>query len=79
MYYETKLEILPECVRADICDIREGTLDKKQRVLRITLDRTLNELEKAALRPCKSIIGVDNCCGYRYAPEIRHSYFYIKL
>jgi hypothetical protein len=79
VYYEAKLELLPKCVREDICDIREGTLDKKHHVLRITLGRTLNELEKAALRTCESIIGVDNCCGFRYAPEIRHSYFYIKL
>ena len=67
---------LPESVKRDVIDFTDCHLKDGRDALRITLDRILTEAEKARMKS-KHIVGVDCLCQYRYAPEIRHSYFYL--
>ena len=69
-------EKLPETVKPCIIDMTECKLKIGKYALRITLDRVLTEQEQAQLVNI-GCLGVGNICYNRYAPEIRHSYFYI--
>ena len=70
------IEKLPETVKQRVIDITECKLKIGKYALRLTLDRVLTETEQDQLVKI-GCLGVGNICYNRYAPEIRHSYFYI--
>ena len=78
----TLVEILPDSVKAGVMDFVAGQVThngKRVSVLRVTLDRLLTDDEKTEMARCRKIFGTNGVCAYKYAPEIRHSYFYIKM
>ena len=78
----TLIEVLPDSVKADVEYFTEGQIThngKRVSVLRVTLDRLLTDDEKTEMAHCRKIFGITGICEYRYAPEIRHSYFYVKM
>ena len=44
---------------------------------RITLGRILGKNEVEKLRKIKKVHIADGICSYKYAPEIKYSYFYL--
>ena len=70
------LELLPETVKQNIIDFTDVTMKTGAAGLRVTLDRLLTETEKQKMKN-KRIVGLDCIATYRYAPEIKKSYFYI--
>lgn len=77
----TKLiDLLPDDVKKDIIDFTDVKLKDGRIATRVVLDRLLTEDEKKYLssgRCKKRILGVDCVAQYRYAPEIKKSYFYV--
>lgn len=73
----TKLiEKLPNSVKSDIIDFTTVKLKTGKIAIRILMDRILTEKEKIQLKK-SGAIGVECIAYYRYAPEIKKSYFYI--
>ena len=70
------MELLPDTVKCDIIDFTPVKLKDGRRAERITLDRLLTPAEKSTMHHTH-ILGVDCVACHRYAPEIKHSYFYI--
>lgn len=73
----TKLiELLPESVKCDIIDFTPVKLKDGRRAERVTLDRILTDVEKSKMKN-PHILGIDCVAAYRYAPELKKSYFYV--
>lgn len=70
------LELLPETVKQNVIDFTDVKMKTGAAGLRVTLDRLLTETEKQKMQN-KRIVGLDCIASYRYAPEIKKSYFYI--
>ena len=70
------IELLPETVKLDIIDFTDVKMKTGAAGLRVTLDRLLTETEKQKMQH-KRIFGLDCIALYKYAPEIKKSYFYI--
>ena len=70
------IELIPDSVKSDIIDFNNVKMKTGAAGLRVTLDRLLTETEKQKMQN-KRIIGLDCIAAYRYAPEIKKSYFYI--
>ena len=70
------LELLPETVKQNIIDFTDVKMKTGAAGLRVTLDRLLTDTEKKKMQN-KRIVGLDCIATYRYAPEIKKSYFYI--
>lgn len=70
------IELLPDTVKCDIIDFTPVKLNDGRNAERITLDRLLTDNEKSMMKS-KHIIGVECVASYRYAPELKKSYFYI--
>lgn len=70
------IELLPETVKKDIIDFTDVKMKTGAAGIRVTLDRLLTETEKQKMQH-KRIMGLDCIAAYRYAPEIKKSYFYI--
>lgn len=74
------IELLPDSVKSDIIDFHDNICitvkGKVYPATRITIDRLLTDSEKKQMQN-KHFIGVDCVCHYRYAPEIKKSYFYV--
>lgn len=74
----TKLiDKLPESVKLDILDFEDVILQDGRDAIRVLMDRILTEEEKSLLAKNKHILGSNCTATYRYAPEIKKSYFYI--
>lgn len=72
----TKLiSYLPDSVKVDVADY-ENMKIKGRNAIRVTLDRLLTDVEKANMSN-RHFVGLDCVCHYKYAPEIKHSYFYV--
>lgn len=71
------IEILPDSVKLDIVDFTSVTLKTGKPAIRIMMDRLLTDSEKDKMRS-KQIIGLDCVAYYKYAPEIKKSYFYLE-
>lgn len=67
---------IPESVKKQIIDFTDVTLKDGRRAVRVTMDRLLTDDEKKKMNG-KKILGLDCVCTYRYAPEIKKSYFYV--
>lgn len=70
------IELLPDTVKKDIIDFSDVRMKDNKPGIRITIDRLLTDSEKANMQN-KRIKGLDCITFYRYAPEIKKSYFYI--
>lgn len=70
------IELLPDTVKKDIIDFSDVRMKDNKPGIRITIDRLLTDSEKANMQN-KRIKGLDCITSYRYAPEIKKSYFYI--
>lgn len=74
----TLIENLPTDVKGSVIDFEDVQLkNPKKDAIRVTLSRLLTDDEKAFMKRNKKIVGVDCVCQYRYAPEIKKSYFYV--
>jgi len=71
-----KFGYIPETVMKDIIDIKPVGLNDGRVSTRVTLDRVITEEEREALNNV-AIVGKDCVAVHRYAPEIKHSYFYV--
>lgn len=73
----TKLiELLPDTVKANVIDFNNVKLKTGEIAIRVTLDRLLTDDEKAKMKS-KKFLGLDCVTYYKYAPEIKKSYFYV--
>lgn len=70
------IEKLPTSVKLDITDFNDVKLKDGRYATRITLGHILTDEEKAKMKN-KHFLGLDCVCYYRYAPELRYSYFYM--
>lgn len=70
------IELLPDSVKVDIIDFANVRMKTGKIGMRVLLDRLLTDDEKREMQS-KYIVGLDCVAVYRYAPEIRYSYFYI--
>lgn len=72
------IEIIPDSVKVDIADFADVRLKTGKMAVRVMLDRLLTEAEQAEISAIKRILWNDTCVAvYKYAPEIRKSYFYV--
>lgn len=71
------LELLPESVKLDIIDFTNVKLKTGGAAVRVTLDRLLTDAEKGKMKN-PHIMGLECVAQYRYAPELKKSYFYVK-
>ena len=73
----TKLiELLPDTVKQDIIDFTDVKMKTGKNGTRVILDRLLTDTEKEQMNN-KHFVGLDCIAVYRYAPEIKRSYFYV--
>ena len=72
----TIIELLPDTVKKDIIDFHDVRMKTGASGIRVTLDRLLTDTEKKKMQN-KRIVGLDCIASYRYAPEIKKSYFYV--
>ena len=70
------IELLPNTVKKDIIDFSDVKMKSGKNGIRVTLDRLLTDTEKQQMNN-KHFIGLDCIAVYRYAPEIKKSYFYV--
>lgn len=71
-----KFGYIPDSVLKDIIDIKPVGLNDGRMSTRVTIDRVITEEEREALDNV-AIVGKDCVAVHRYAPEIKHSYFYV--
>ena len=70
------IELLPNTVKKDIIDFSDVRMKSGKNGIRVTLDRLLTDTEKQQMNN-KHFVGLDCIAVYRYAPEIKKSYFYV--
>lgn len=74
------IERLPDFIKGNVIDFDSVSImvkGKRKRALRVLLDKVLTEEEKESVRCNKHILNIDGIARYRYAPEIKHTYFYL--
>lgn len=78
-FYVYLQELLPPTIFRDILRFEDVWLDSGEKAVRITMDRLISEAEEAVMSKNPKLVGVGSVAAYRYAPEIRKSYFYVLL
>jgi hypothetical protein len=71
------IDLLPDSVKNDVVDFNDVLLKNRKNAIRVLMDRILTEEEKQEMKKNKHFMGVDCVAQYRYAPEIKKSYFYV--
>ncbi len=74
------IEHLPTSVKLDLIDFDSVELvinGKNRQAIRVLCGHVLTDEEKDGLKNNKHILGINSIAQYRYAPEIKHSYFYV--
>ena len=75
------IESLPNSVKENIIDFTDVPISvngKTKHATRVLVGRILTDSEKDELRKVRNILIVGTGIAYyKYAPEIKHSYFYI--
>lgn len=71
------IESLPPRIKDHVIEYQNGILKGGQSAMRVLLDCTLSPGQKALLQNNKHIIGLECVTQDKYAPEIKHSYFYM--
>ena len=59
---------------ADVSFMHKG---KRKYALKVFLDKMLTDEEKQILKGKKRVLGCDSVYWHKYAPEIKHSIFYV--
>lgn len=70
------VELLPDSVKLDVIDFQTVKMKDGEVGTRVVLDRILTDTEKAQM-VSERFKGLDCVAQYKYAPEIKRSYFYI--
>ena len=70
------IEVLPDSVKADITNL-EFELSKGKAAVRVTLGRLLTEPEKAEMKKCKNILGINSVEHYNNSPDRKISVFVV--
>lgn len=71
------IESIPPRIKNHVIEYQNVILKGGQSAMRVLLDCTLSPGQKALLQNNKHIIGLECIAQYKYAPEIKHSYFYM--
>lgn len=71
------IECVPANIKQHILDFQDVRLKDGRDALRVILDRVLTTEEQAELAKCRGVIGANCIAHYKYAPEIKRSYFYL--
>lgn len=70
------VELLPDSVKIDVVDFQPVKMKNGKPGTRVILDRLLTDTEKTKMKN-PAFLGLDCIAAHKYAPEIKHSYFYI--
>lgn len=71
------VDLIPESVKYDTMNFEDVILKNGRPATRVTMCRLLTDDELAVMRGNCRFVGVGCIARYRYAPEIRKSYFYV--
>lgn len=71
------IENLPDDIKMNVIDFTNVRLKNHREAVRVTLDIELSDDMVNVLKNNKHIVGAGLVACYRYAPEIKHSYFYV--
>ena len=71
------IESIPADIKQCILDFQDVKLKDGRDALRVILNRVLTAGEQAELAKCRGVIGATCVAYYKYAPEIKRSYFYL--
>lgn len=71
------IESIPPRIKNHMIEYQDVILKGGQSAMRVLLDCTLSPGQKALLQNNKHIIGLECVTQYKYAPEIKLSYFYM--
>lgn len=71
------IESIPAGIKQYIIDFRDVRMSDGRDALRVTLDRVLTAGEQEQLSKCRGVVGANCIAHYKYAPEIKRSYFYL--
>lgn len=71
------IESLPPRIKSHVIEYQDVILKGGQPAMRVLLDCTLSPGQKTLLQDNKHIIGLECVAQYKYATEIKHSYFYM--
>lgn len=69
-------DLLPDTVKLDTIDFQSVKMKDGKTGTRVVLDRLLTDTEKQQMEG-NHFRGLDCIAQHRYAPEIKHSYFYV--
>lgn len=72
-----RIESLPPRIKSHVIEHQDVILKGGKPAMRVLLDCTLSPGQKALLQGNKHIIGLECVTQYKYAPEIKYSYFYM--
>lgn len=70
------VELLPDTVKIDVIDFQPVKMKTGKTGTRVVLDRLLTDDEKQKMKS-RHFVGLECIAVHRYAPEIKHSYFYV--
>lgn len=70
------VDLLPDSVKIDVIDFQPVKMKTGKPGTRVILDRLLTAAEKEKMQS-RHFVGLDCIAVHRYAPEIKHSYFYV--
>ena len=71
------IESLPPRIKSHVIEYQDVILKGGKPAMRVLLDCILSPGQKALLQGNKHIIGLECVAHDKYAPEIKHSYFYM--
>jgi hypothetical protein len=74
------IEALPTNIKEHIIDFSEVSIvvsGRRKSALKVLLDKLMTDAEKDSIKSNKRILNVNGIAYYRYAPEIKHSWFYV--
>lgn len=72
-----RIESLPPRIKSHVIEYQDVILKGGKPAMRVLLDCILSPGQKALLQDNKHIIGLKCIAQDKYAPEIKHSYFYM--
>ena len=71
------IEFIPEDIKNHVIDYQDVRLKDGRYAMRVLCDCILSARQKKLMQDNKHIIGLECIAQYKYAPEIKHSYFYV--
>ena len=71
------IEFIPEDIKNHVIDYQDVRLKDGRYAMRVLCDCILSAGQKKLMQGNKHIIGLECIAQYKYAPEIKYSYFYV--